>query len=335
MPKSIAISMGDPNGIGPEIILRSLNHNEFHHYVPVVFGQSDVFEYYNEVAGLSMEIHPIESAREAIAGKLNIINCNEFNSNDLAPGKIRGDAGLASMKAVEAALKACLNKETGALVTAPISKEAISKAGYSVPGHTEFLAEKTGTDHVLMMLVSGSFRVALATIHIPVKDVAPAISEKNLERKLQILSQSLTKDYGIEKAKIAVLGLNPHGGDGGVIGEEEIRIIKPVVEKLRREGLWLSDPYAADAFFGKSLQNSFDAVFAMYHDQGLIPFKALTFGSGVNFTAGLPIIRTSPDHGTAFDIAGKNIADTGSFMAALRLAADLVERNESKNSVFT
>lgn len=331
MPETIAISMGDPNGIGPEIILKSLNQNYPDSFTPVVYGHSDVFEYYNELAKLPLEIRSIGSVSEAEAGRINVINSSDFTTGDLKPGSIQAAAGLASMKAVEAAINACMSKETDALVTAPISKEAISLAGYNVPGHTEFLAEKTGTSHVLMMLVSGSFRVALATIHIPVRDVAASISKESLTRNLRILHQSLSVDFGIESPEIAVLALNPHAGDGGVIGDEEIHGIEPVVRLLRQDGLRISGPFAADAFFGKSLHKIYDAVFAMYHDQGLIPFKALTFGTGVNFTAGLPMIRTSPDHGTAFDIAGKNTADTGSFMAAFRLAADLVKSNEIKS----
>ena len=233
------------------------------------------------------------------------------------------------MKAVEAGIDACLSGETAALVTAPISKEAITLGGYDVPGHTEFLMEKTSSDQVLMMLVSDAFRVALATIHIPVRNIVTNLTADLLKTRLKILHQALQNDFGIANPKIAVLGLNPHGGDGGVIGREEIELIQPVVNQMNENGLNLHGPYAADGFFGKSMHNDFDAVFAMYHDQGLIPFKALTFGRGVNVTAGLPIIRTSPDHGTAFDIAGKNQADAGSFKAAYSLAATLAEQKKS------
>lgn len=327
MSEIIAISMGDPNGIGPEIILKTLSEQTFSDSVPIVFGHEDVMSYYRQIADLTVELNPVASVSEAVPGKVNIINCCEFRTGNIKPGTIQANAGLASMKAVEAAINSCMNKESGAIVTAPISKEAISMAGYTVPGHTEFLAEKTDTDHVLMMLVSGAFRVALATIHIPVKDVAPSISKEALKRNLRILNRSLIHDFSIKSPEIAVLGLNPHAGDGGVIGGEEIQIIQPVIESLRKENVQLNGPYAADSFFGKSLHKTVDAVFAMYHDQGLIPFKALTFGTGVNFTAGLPMIRTSPDHGTAFDIAGKNKADTGSFTAAFRLALKLINQN--------
>ena len=236
------------------------------------------------------------------------------------------------MTAVEAGINACLTGETAALVTAPISKEAITLAGYNVPGHTEFLMEKTSSDQVLMMLVSDDFRVALATIHIPVREIAAALNENLITSRLTLLHNALVNDFGISNPKIAVLGLNPHGGDGGVIGREEIELIQPVIRNMNDNGLKLRGPFAADGFFGKSLQNDFDAVFAMYHDQGLIPFKALTFGRGVNVTAGLPIIRTSPDHGTAFDIAGKNKADPGSFSSAYNLAIQLASQKKSKTS---
>lgn len=322
--------MGDPDGIGPEIILKSLLKNGSQNSTPLIFGNESVFRHYAKTMSLDLEFNIINRARDVEPGKINILNCTPFSEDDLEPGKLNAVCGRAAMESVAAGIEACQNGEADALVTAPISKEAISLAGYTVPGHTEFLAEQTGTDHVLMMLVSGGFRVALATIHIPLKDVASSIKPEKLKINMRLLHESLLRDFGIDNPKIAVLGLNPHGGDGGVIGREEIEIIQPVVEELNREGLNLSGPYAADGFFGKQLHTVFDAVFATYHDQGLIPFKALTFGKGVNFTAGLPIIRTSPDHGTAFDIAGKNSADHGSFDSAYKLAVELANnRNKS------
>ena len=322
--------MGDPDGIGPEIILKSLLENGTHNSTPLIFGNESVFRFYAKTISADPDFNIISRARDAEPGKINILNCTPFSEKDLEPGKLNAVCGRAAMESVAAGIEACQNGEADALVTAPISKEAISLAGYSVPGHTEFLAEKTATDHVLMMLVSGGFRVALATIHIPLRDVATSITPGKLKINLRLLHDSLLRDFGINSPKIAVLGLNPHGGDGGVIGGEEIEIIQPVIKELNRDGLNLSGPYAADGFFGKQLHTVFDAVFATYHDQGLIPFKALTFGKGVNFTAGLPIIRTSPDHGTAFDIAGKNSADHGSFDSAYQLAVNLAKnRNKS------
>lgn len=330
MNSTIAISMGDPDGIGPEIILKSLLENGTHNSTPLIFGNESVFRFYAKTIPVDPDFNIVSRARDAEPGKINILNCTPFSKDQLEPGKLNTVCGRAAMESVAAGIEACNNGEADALVTAPISKEAISLAGYSVPGHTEYLAEKTATDHVLMMLVSGGFRVALATIHIPLRDVASALTPEKLTVNLRILHNSLLKDFGIKNPNIAVLGLNPHGGDGGIIGREEIEIIQPVIADLNRNGLNLSGPYAADGFFGKQLHTSFDAVFATYHDQGLIPFKALTFGKGVNFTAGLPIIRTSPDHGTAFDIAGKNSADHGSFDSAYRLAVDMANnRNKT------
>jgi 4-hydroxythreonine-4-phosphate dehydrogenase len=234
---------------------------------------------------------------------------------------LSANAGSAAMIALETAIRLCMNNKCYALVTAPISKEAISMAGYSVPGHTEFLAQQTTADDVVMMLVSGKLRVALVSTHVPLKDVAAYISTKKIISKTKILHQSLISDFGIRSPRIAVLGLNPHAGDGGVLGLEEIEIIEPSVQFLREIGFKADGPFPADGFFGSRLNNTYDAILAMYHDQGLVPFKTLSFGKGVNFTAGLPIIRTSPDHGTAFSIAGKNIADEKSFLEAYKLAA--------------
>lgn len=330
MSEIIAISMGDPNGIGPEIILKTVLQSDQDDNIPVIYGREDIFDDTLSRLNGSRSLSVIKSPADAKPEHINLIPCVDSSKSDLSAGSISASGGLASMKAVEAGIDACMSGDASALVTAPISKEAITLAGYNVPGHTEFLAEKTSTDQVLMMLVSGAFRVALATIHIPVRKIADTLTEDLLKTRLSLLHRSLVEDFRIKDPSIAVLGLNPHGGDGGVIGREEIELIQPAIEQLNGSGLNLDGPFAADGFFGKSLQNRYDAIFAMYHDQGLIPFKALTFGRGVNVTAGLPIIRTSPDHGTAFDIAGKNIADAGSFSAAYKLAGQLASRKHSQ-----
>jgi len=332
MPLKIAVSMGDPNGIGPEIILKTLLTSDLRESIPVIFGRKDIFEHTLSSLDDTRRITLINTPTDAKAGQVNLVQCTSAKESGLSVGSISASGGLDSMTAVEAGINACLAGETEALVTAPISKEAITLAGYDVPGHTEFLMEKTSSEQVLMMLVSDAFRVALATIHIPVRDIAGALNENLITSRLTLLHNALVNDFGITNPKIAVLGLNPHGGDGGVIGREEIDLIQPVIRDMNESGFNLHGPFAADGFFGKSLQNDFDAVFAMYHDQGLIPFKALTFGRGVNVTAGLPIIRTSPDHGTAFDIAGKNQAESGSFSSAYNLAIQLAGRKKSKTS---
>jgi 4-hydroxythreonine-4-phosphate dehydrogenase len=331
MKPTIAVSMGDPAGVGPEIILKSLIETGTDYSTPLLLGSEAVFRYYADTIGREINLNRIDDPADAKPGIINLINCTEIIAGDIRPGSLRAVNGKAAMEAVASGIDFCLRGKANALVTAPISKEAITLAGYSVPGHTEFLAEKTGTENVLMMLVSGSLRVALATIHIPLKDVPGQVTAPNLKSRLRILNHSLKEDFGIEKPSIAVFGLNPHAGDGGVIGREEADIIKPVLEELWQDGIFAQGPFAADGFFGMHRQDTFDAIFAMYHDQGLVPFKALTFGKGVNFTAGLPIIRTSPDHGTAFDIAGKNTADHNSFTAAYRLAEQMAgNRNQKK-----
>lgn len=330
MPLKIAISMGDPNGIGPEIILKSLAKSQDRSTCYIIYGRFDLIQETAKLLDNPPRLQSIEHPDEATAGIANIINCVDPSLGSSAPGQITATGGKAAMQAVEAGIDACLTQQTNALVTAPISKEAITLAGYDIPGHTEFLARKTSTDQVLMMLVSGGFRIALATIHIPVRQITQDLTPELMASRLRLLHHALADDFRILHPAIAVLGLNPHAGDGGVIGDEEITLIGPVLNQLRDEGLNVNGPFAADAFFGNARQKKYDAVFAMYHDQGLIPFKALTFGSGVNVTAGLPMIRTSPDHGTAFDIAGLNQADCSSFLAACSLAGELAENRKQK-----
>lgn len=321
--------MGDPNGIGPEVIFKSLKSSDLSRSIPVWIGHKNVFEYYSKKHEFDLPIRYFSEDKKPEPGHVYLLNLSDGDF-PMAPGIISADAGKASMRAVQKGIELCLNGSTDALVTAPISKEAINKAGYHVPGHTEFLAEKTKTDEVVMVLASENLRVALATIHIPLKDVAGSIQIKKLQSHLRILHQSLKRDFGLIKPSIGVLGLNPHSGDGGVIGNEEIELIGPAIGGLSQDGLQIEGPFAADGYFGNQIYKTFDATFAMYHDQGLIPFKALTFGKGVNFTAGLPIIRTSPDHGTAFNIAGKNLADERSFKAAYEMAVSMAQNRKKK-----
>lgn len=311
----LAISMGDPNGIGPEVVLRALADEALHEEIePVLFGAAAVLRRHAEALGLEASLKGLE-VREVGEGGAEV----RF-------GKTTAEAGHLAMRAVEAGCDACLRAEADALVTAPISKEAIHLAGYRFPGHTEFLAERTRAEGYTMMMVSEGLRVGLVTTHVPVRDVADLVTEEAILGKLRILAASLRQDFGIASPRIAVLGLNPHAGDGGVIGGEEVEVIAPALERARAEGLGVGGPHPADAFFGTGGPARHDAVLAMYHDQGLVPFKALAMGRGVNFTAGLPIVRTSPDHGTAFDIAGQGRARAGSMAAALRLAAEAAAR---------
>ena len=327
----IAISMGDYNGIGPEIILKTLQKIDFNKVTPVIFGHASVFSHYNNLLKEPNWSPNIAATVDAIQeGQTNIINCTNFQPN-IHPGIFSKEAGLAAMQSVEAGIEACINHRTNALVTAPISKKAINKAGYKVPGHTEFLAEKTGSSNFMMLLVHDQLRVGLTTIHEPVAQIPMLISEERVLKHITSMHQALCDDFKIASPKIAVLGLNPHAGDGGVIGDEEINIITPAILQAEKDGIHVQGPFPADGFFGKRRYKEFDGVLAMYHDQGLVPFKTLSFGGGVNVTTGLPIIRTSPDHGTAFDISGQNKANPSSFLEALSLAVRL-SKNRSKTA---
>jgi 4-hydroxythreonine-4-phosphate dehydrogenase len=327
----VAISMGDPNGIGLEVILKFLKQYDLSNSIPVLVGSANVLEYYSVTCDIHLPIRTFSKKDTLENGNIYLVNLHDDSNFEINPGEISNQAGKMAMTAVEKGIELCMDNQADALVTAPISKESINRAGYDIPGHTEFLAEKTNTEEVVMVLASENLRVALATIHIPLKDVSKSITKRIIQRNLRILQKSLKIDFGLYEPKIAVLGLNPHAGDGGVIGKEEIDIIRPAIDELSSEGLNIVGPYAADGYFGNGMHEHFDATFAMYHDQGLIPFKTLTFGEGVNFTAGLPIIRTSPDHGTAFDIAGKNIADMHSFQSAYQMAAMMAQNRTRKS----
>jgi 4-hydroxythreonine-4-phosphate dehydrogenase len=325
MKPLIAISMGDHNGIGPEVILKALQKTDFKQSTPVLIGHEHVFQYYEEIVKSGFTFHTIHDIHDCIsrANTINLLKSSEISEIIPDPGKITATAGNQAMKAVDTGASLCLNGDAHALVTAPISKESIHKAGFHYPGHTEFLAEKSNTEDIQMMLVCDNLRVALATIHIPVRSIAEQLDTPLVELHIEHLHQSLREDFDIDSPKLAVLALNPHAGDGGVIGNEEIEIIRPALIKAVDNGINAEGPFPADGFFGNRKWQEFDGVLAMYHDQGLIPFKTIAFGKGVNFTSGLSFIRTSPDHGTGFDIAGRNRASEKSFKAAYDLAVKL------------
>lgn len=312
--------MGDYNGIGPEVALKTLVKSDLRKSIPVWIGIPDVF--YTTLDQIDSQLpHRIMSSPDDVKeGIFNIYPLPINTTFNIEYGNITAEAGKAAMMAVENGIRLCLEKKCHALVTSPISKEAISKAGYSVPGHTEFLAEKTKSDAYMMILTGEKMRVGLSTIHIPVKNISENIRFEKLNHQIEILHHSLVYDFGITDPKIALLGLNPHAGDGGVLGDEEIDHIIPAIQKANRGNRSVDGPFSADGFFASGTYKQYDATLAMYHDQGLIPFKTISFGHGVNFTAGLPIIRTSPDHGTAFAIAGLNRADSQSFTEAYQLA---------------
>lgn len=323
MNARIAISIGDYNGIGPEVIIKSLQNYDIQSVTPIILGSDKILEFYLQHLQHPLKYRTVTDIKEVRNGEINVLNCLDEEEIDIDPGSISAAAGRSAMRAVELGIDLCRNGKAAALVTASISKEAVNRAGYHIPGHTEFLAEKTGTEDVLMMMVNDDLRVGLLSTHIPLKEVCSMLSEKHIVQYIRIMNQSLKVDFGLEIPRIAVLGVNPHAGAGGLLGNEEQEIIGPAIDKARSDDIAAEGPFPADGFFGSRSYTQFDGILAMYHDQGLIPFKTLSFGKGVNFTAGLPIIRTSPDHGTAFEIAGENKASPASFLQAFKLAVTL------------
>ena len=324
----VAISLGDPNGIGPEVALGAFCDVRMLRFVePVFVGSAQVLHRHAETLAVpapALEFvgAPEQSTRPDACAVFDVdVGVNV----EVEFGRITPKAGRIAMMALETATDIVAAGHADALVTAPISKEAVSRAGYRIPGHTEFLARRLDSDPVLMLLVADRLRVGLVTGHIPLSDVAPRITRKTLLKRIRTAVRCLERDYGVERPTIAVLGLNPHAGDGGILGKHEIEVIVPALEQCRREGMFVFGPYAADGFFGTAAYRKFDMVLAMYHDQGLVAFKSLAFGRGVNHTAGLPIVRTSPDHGTAFGIAGHGKASPDSMRSALLLARDIIK----------
>ncbi len=319
----IGISIGDFNGIGLEVIIKTLANPAILNFcTPVIYGASKVVSYHKNIVGIEFHFQSIRNAQQALPDKINVVNCWQDNVS-ITIGKPTETSGKYAWKALEIAVDELRQGMIDALVTAPINKHAMHMSGFPFPGHTEYLAHELGGSEGLMLMTSDSLRIGLVTSHLPLREVAAAIHTELLEQKLSLLHQSLVVDFGVARPTIALLGLNPHAGDEGAIGHEELDILQPVVQTAKEQGLLVMGPFSADGFFGSGQYKKFDAILAMYHDQGLIPFKTLYFGHGVNYTAGLPFVRTSPDHGTAFDIAGKNEADPTSFREALFLALDI------------
>ncbi len=320
----VGISQGDINGIGLEVIIKTfLDPQMLEICTPVIFGSNKTASFHRKALSIEdFSFNLIKDISEINHKRANIINVYE-DDVIIELGAQTQAGGKYALKSLEATSNALSQNLIDVLVTAPINKENIQSPDFKFPGHTEYLDEKFGTGNSLMFLVSDNLRVAVATGHIPVTRVAQELTTEKIIKKIQTLNNSLIQDFSIRKPKIAVLGLNPHAGDNGVIGNEEQQIIIPAITKTKEEGILVYGPYPADGFFGNGTYKNFDAVLAMYHDQGLIPFKTIAFNSGVNFTAGLPIVRTSPDHGTAYDIAGKNIASEESFRRAIYMAIDI------------
>lgn len=334
----IGITQGDINGIGYELIIKTLMDNRISELcTPIVYGSPKVAAYHRKaIKAGNFSLNNIKDANDANPKRPNIINCAD-DSIKVELGKPTKIGGDAAYKALKCAVKDLYEGKIDALVTAPIDKDTIQSDDFKFPGHTEYIANFADNKTPLMFMVGDKMKVGVATSHIPLNKVSEALSQEVIIEKVKIMNQSLKKDFGINKPKIAVLGLNPHAGDNGLLGTEDKEIIEPAVEKLRKENSILCyGPYPADGFFGSSQVDSFDAILAMYHDQGLIPFKISEFEYGVNYTAGLPVIRTSPAHGTGYEIAGKGIASEKSFRQALYMAIDIyknrnLEKEISKN----
>jgi len=325
----IGITCGDLNGIGTELIIRVFSDNRIlEQCTPVIFASNKVINFYRKsLPEFNFNWQNIKDLARLNAKQMNIYNCWEEDVI-VTPGQLNETGGKYAVRSLMAAAHALKQNEIDGLVTAPIHKKNVQSAEFNYTGHTPFLKSYFGVNDVVMLLFSNQFRVALLTEHIPVSEVAANISKETILRKLNILNDSLKKDFGIEKPKIAVLGLNPHAGDEGLIGKEEESIIKPAIKEAKQNNMIVTGPFSADSFFARQYHNRFDAVLAMYHDQGLVPFKTLAAGEGVNYTAGLPVVRTSPDHGTAFDIAGKGKADESSFHAAIFECIDIINRRK-------
>jgi 4-hydroxythreonine-4-phosphate dehydrogenase len=320
----IGITLGDTNGIGPEVVMKALHDATICEIcIPVIFGNGKVLNAHRKAIGMD-EFH-LNVLRDLDTLHNKRVNLFSTGEEDIQPefGKPSPAAGQLALRSLQAACDALQNGKIDVLVTAPIDKHTIQSAEFNFAGHTEYLQQRFGAGQSLMLLVHDELRVGLVTGHVPVDQIASLITVESISQKVKLMLKSLTEDFGIRKPRIAVLALNPHAGDNGTIGSHEQQTIMPAIEALRNENHLVFGPYPADGFFGSGQWRQFDAVLAMYHDQGLAPFKALSFTAGVNFTAGLPVVRTSPDHGTAYDIAGKNQADETSMRSAIYMAIDV------------
>ncbi len=332
----IGITVGDVNGIGLEVILKTLvDERILDLCTPVIYGSSKVISYHKNIVKLdAFQYKNTRSAERLHQDVVNVVNCWQDTVN-IQLGRVNEEGGKYAMKALHAAAYELESGFIDAVVTAPIHKQAMQMAGFEYPGHTEFFADKFKAEESLMFMVNDTLRVGLVTNHIPVSQVASTINEDLICKKLLIMNDTLKKDFGIDKPMIAVLALNPHAGDGGLIGDEETNIIQPALKTAKQMGISAIGPYPADGFFGSGQFKQFDGILAMYHDQGLVPFKALSFGAGVNYTAGLSVIRTSPDHGTGHSIAGQNQANPSSLRQAIFLAIDTVKNRRNYMEMYS
>lgn len=327
----VGISIGDPNGIGIEVILKIFQEKElFEFFTPILYGNMKLISFQKRYLNLKTSLSPYREGGKLSPNQVNVVDVwNNLFTTDFGKSTVEG--GHHALKSLKAATKALKENKVDVLVTAPIDKHNIQSESFKFPGHTDYLSKELGGKS-LMFMITEELKVGLLTDHVPVSEVAQLISPERIEEKVSLMMDSLKKDFGISKPKIGVLGINPHTGDKGIIGKEDDEVLRPTLKKLYEKGDIVLGPYAADSFFGAQTHTQFDAILAVYHDQGLIPFKTLSFGQGVNYTAGLSKVRTSPDHGTAFEIAGKGLAQTDSFKEALFTARDIYfERRENEN----
>jgi 4-hydroxythreonine-4-phosphate dehydrogenase len=325
----VGFTCGDLNGIGIELIIKTLADGRITEFcVPVVFASNKSINFYRKVLpDINFAYQSVKDFSRLNPKQVNVFNCWE-EEVQITPGQLNEIGGKYALLSLQQGVASLKEGHIQALVTAPIHKKNIQSAEFNYSGHTPYLKAMFEVNEVAMLMVAENMRVALLTEHVPVSDIAPHVTKANIVSKLKIVHASLQKDFGVNKPKIAVLGLNPHAGDEGLIGNEEETIIKPAVKEAKQQNILAFGPYSADAFFARGQYEKFDAVLAMYHDQGLIPFKALASGEGVNYTAGLPAVRTSPDHGVAFDIAGKDKADSSSFLTAIFECIDIINRRK-------
>ncbi len=327
----IAITIGDYNGIGPEVALKAAASRTIRaNCTPLLIGPYKAFEFYADRYSLRRKILKVDSLSDAVGrSEITILDISPNFKEKIRPGKLTKEAGGWAGTAIERAVELCVSGEAEAIVTAPVSKETMRQAGFDYPGQTEMVTKLSDSHGSIMVMVSGFGRIALATIHIPLSEVPRSITKTALVERLSVFNGSIRNDFGVKSPRIAVLGLNPHAGENGYIGNEEIETIRPAIEEANSMKIDAKGPFPADAFFGTYREGMFDGIFAMYHDQGLIPLKMRSFSTGINFTAGIKIIRTSPDHGTAFDIAGKGIANPSSTIEAIKLALEISKNRKA------
>ena len=324
----IAITLGDINGVGPEVVIKALADTRIlNHIIPVIFGSSKTISYYRKQLKIDdFSVYTLMEGQEPNPKRINLVECWE-DTAEIKEGEANQEAGKLALLALEKASDFLAKGLVDAIVTGPINKATIQSENFNFPGHTEYFGDRFD-GNPLMFMISDSLRIAVATGHVPIKEANSLITAERLGKSIKSIKKSLMNDFAISKPKIAVLGLNPHAGEDGLLGKEETDVIIPVIEEFKNKGDLIYGPFPADGFFGSGSYKKYDAILAMYHDQGLIPFKSLSFGSGVNYTANLTIVRTSPDHGTGYDIAGKNKASETSLRNAIFLAHDILNNRK-------